>query len=53
MQNDRENLDNKTLMSEKRNPSSSMHPENINKRKQGEYKSIYINDNIYVYIIKK
>ena len=31
MQDDRKNLDNKILMSAKKNPSSSEHPENINK----------------------
>ena len=31
MQDDRRNLDNKILMPEKKNPSSSKHPKDINK----------------------
>ena len=46
MQDDRGNLDNKTLMSEKKNPSSSKHPENINKGNK-ENISPYITDYIY------
>ena len=34
MQDDRRNLDNETLMFEKKNPTFSKHPENINKVKQ-------------------
>ena len=50
MQDDRGNLDNKTLMSEKKNPSSSKQPEDINKENK-ENISPYITD--YIYIIKK
>ena len=47
MQDDQGNLDNKTLMFEKKNPSSSKHPENIKQNKQEKYKSIYMTGYIY------